>query len=147
MLPVPRLHRHFFLTIALIAGTLSISRVVIADNETLSNVLPVKQVVRYSVIRPHPTSGQQDLLAVAVAIRVPNDIVTVGGALEMGGQGFGLSVGGLQSLNHRCRRYVEAATAESPSSIPGIASSGCYFIVGGFRFCVGTRPRSSSPRV
>ena len=82
MLPVPRLHRHFFFMMALIAGALSISRVVIADTETLSNVLPIKQVARYSVIRPHPTSGQQDLLAVAVAIQVPNDIVTVGGALE-----------------------------------------------------------------
>ena len=82
MLPVPRLHRHFFFTIALIAGTLSISRVVIADTETLSNALPVKQVARYSVIHPRPTSGQQDLLAVAVPIRISNDIVTVGGALE-----------------------------------------------------------------
>jgi len=82
MLPVPRLHRHFFFTIVLIAGTLSVSRVVIADTETLSNVLPVKQVARYSVIRPPPTFGQQNLLAVAVPIRVPNDIVTVGGALE-----------------------------------------------------------------
>lgn len=82
MLPVPRLSRHCLFTIALIAGTLSISRVVIADTETLSSTLSVKQVARYSVIRPHPASGQQDLLAVAVPIRIPSDIVTVGGALE-----------------------------------------------------------------
>jgi len=67
---------------ALIAGALNISRVVIADTETLSNVLPVKQVARYSVIHPHSTFGQQNLLAVAVPIRIPNDIVTLGGALE-----------------------------------------------------------------
>lgn len=82
MLPLPRLHQHFLFTIALITGISSISRVVIADTETLSNVLPVNQVARYSLIRPHPTSGQQDLLAFAVPIRLPNDIVTVGGALE-----------------------------------------------------------------
>jgi conjugative transfer region protein (TIGR03748 family) len=60
----------------------SISRVAIADKESLTKLIAVKQVARYSVIQPRPSSGQQDLLAVALPLRVPNEITTVGGAVE-----------------------------------------------------------------
>ena len=82
MLPVPRVSRHYFCAISLIIGISSISRVVNADNESLTRLIAVKQVARYSVIRPRPSSGQQDLLAVAVPLRVPDEITTVGGAVE-----------------------------------------------------------------
>jgi conjugative transfer region protein (TIGR03748 family) len=82
MLPVPRVSRHYFCAISLIIGISSISRVVNADNESLTKFIAVEQAARYSVIHPRPSSGQQDLLAVAVRLRVPDEITTVGGAVE-----------------------------------------------------------------
>ncbi len=94
MSPVLRVSKNYFLTIALIAGLSSVSRAEMADSEALSEALtkanaksPTKaltnqQVARYSVLRPHLMVGQQDLLSIAKALRVPNEITTVGGALE-----------------------------------------------------------------
>jgi conjugative transfer region protein (TIGR03748 family) len=82
MLLAPRVPRQFLCTIGLIIGISSISRVAIADKESLTKLIAVKQVARYSVIQPRPSSGQQDLLAVALPLRVPNEITTVGGAVE-----------------------------------------------------------------
>jgi type IV pili sensor histidine kinase/response regulator len=42
----------------------------------------VMQIARYSVLQPSPTLEQQDLLAVAAPLRVPEEIATVGGAVE-----------------------------------------------------------------
>jgi len=94
MSPVLRVSKNYFLTLALIAGLSSVSRAEMADSEALSEALtkvatktPTKalmnqQVARYSVLRPHLMVGQQDLLSIAKALRVPNEITTVGGALE-----------------------------------------------------------------
>ena len=90
MLPVLRVPKNYFLTIALIAGLSSISRAETADSEALTKIstkapskaLMDQQVARYSILRPRLTAGQQDLLSVAKALRVPNEITTVGGALE-----------------------------------------------------------------
>lgn len=98
MSPVLRVSKNYFLTIALIAGLSSVSRAEMADSEALSKAptkvatniptkIPTKaltnqQVARYSVLRPHQMVGQQDLLLIAKALRVPNEITTVGGALE-----------------------------------------------------------------
>ncbi|MEZ5489056.1 MAG: pili assembly chaperone [Gammaproteobacteria bacterium] len=40
------------------------------------------QIGRYSVIAVAPTTGQQDLLSVTQSITIPNDITTVGDALN-----------------------------------------------------------------
>ncbi len=101
MLPAPRVSRQFLCTIGLIIGISSISRVAIADNESLTKLIAVKQVARYSVLHPRPSSGQQDLLAVALPLRVPNEITTVGGAAGIRNQGFGLSLGGLRSTDNQ----------------------------------------------
>lgn len=86
MSPVLRVSKNLFLTMALIAGLSSISRAEMADSEALSEALTKaltnQQVARYSVLRPHLMVGQQDLLSIAKALRVPNEITTVGGALE-----------------------------------------------------------------
>lgn len=90
MLPVLRVSKNYFFTMALIAGLSSISRAEMADNEALTEALTkvpskaptTQQVARYSVLRPHLTVGQQDLLSIAKALRVPNEITTVGGALK-----------------------------------------------------------------
>ncbi len=89
MLPVLRVPKNYFLTIALIAGLSSISRAETADRNAPTKTFkaPTKalmnqQVARYSILRPHLIAGQQDLLSVAKALRVPNEISTVGGALE-----------------------------------------------------------------
>lgn len=98
MSPVLRVSKNLFLAMALIAGLSSISRAEMIDGEALSKALtkvatntptkiPTKaltnqQVARYSVLRPHLMVGQQDLLSIAKVLRVPNEITTVGGALE-----------------------------------------------------------------
>ena len=98
MSPVLRVSKNYFLTIALIAGLSSVSRADMADSNPLSKAhtkvatnIPTKtptkaltnqQVARYSVLRPRLMVGQQDLLSIAKALRVPSEITTVGGALE-----------------------------------------------------------------
>ena len=94
MSSVLRVFKNYFLTTALIAGLPSVSRADMADSETLfeahtkvtakipTKALTNQQVARYSVLRPHQMVGQQDLLSIAKALRVPNEITTVGGALE-----------------------------------------------------------------
>jgi len=90
MLPVLRVPKNYFLTIALIAGLSSISWAETADSEALTKIptkapskgLMDQQVARYSILRPRLMAGQQDLLSVAKALRVPSEISTVGGALE-----------------------------------------------------------------
>ena len=68
----------------------SISLVAEADSPPSESVLPINKVARYSVVRPSPTPGQTNLLAVSAPLHVPSDINTVGGALEWVIEGSGL---------------------------------------------------------
>lgn len=82
MLPTLYLHKTYCLALGLVIGISGVSPIAMAEDSSLPSTVSVMQVARYSVIRPGPTPGQQDLLAVSLPRQVPNEIATVGGALE-----------------------------------------------------------------
>jgi type IV pili sensor histidine kinase/response regulator len=78
----------FFIGLATLISNISL--VAEAGSPPSESAPPIQKVARYSVIQPSPTPGQQDLLAVSAPLHIPNDINTVGGALEWVIEGSGL---------------------------------------------------------
>ena len=98
MVLILRTPRNALLVIGLATLISSISLVAEAGSPPSESALPIKKVARYSVVRPSPTPGQQNLLAVSTPMRIPNDIDTVGGALEWVIEGSGLRLAALDRL-------------------------------------------------
>ena len=85
-----RLTGDALLVIGLATLVSSISLVAEASSPSSESAIPIKKVARYSVVRPSPRPGQQNLLVVSTRMRIPNDIDTVGGAVEWVIEGSGL---------------------------------------------------------
>jgi conjugative transfer region protein (TIGR03748 family) len=78
MLPIPLLP----LCYPFMLGLSALSTAALAGGYVPERVTPPIQSARYSVIYPQPTPEQHDLLASTAPRRVPDEIATVGGAVD-----------------------------------------------------------------
>ena len=69
-------------TLGLTLGMASFSLTAQVSTPPSTLTTTVMQIARYSVLQPSRTLEQQDLLAVVAPLRVPEEIDTVGGAVE-----------------------------------------------------------------
>ncbi len=82
MLPTRHLSKRFSFTLGLTLGMVSFSLAAQENTPPSTLTTTVTQIARYSVLPPSTALDQQDLLSVTVPLSVPENIATVGGAVE-----------------------------------------------------------------
>ena len=82
MLPTRHLSKRFSFTLGLTLGMASLSLAAQENTPPSTLTTTVTQIARYSVLPPSAALDQQDFLAVTVPLSVPENIATVGGAVE-----------------------------------------------------------------
>lgn len=82
MPPTHHLSKRFALTLGLTLGMANLSLTAQESTSPSTLTTTVTQIARYSVLQPSAALDQQDVLAVTVPLSVPENIVTVGGAVE-----------------------------------------------------------------
>ncbi len=82
MPPTHHLSKRFALPLGLTLSMASLSLTAQESTSPSTLTTTVTQIARYSVLQPSPALEQQDVLAVAAPLHIPEEIDTVGGAVE-----------------------------------------------------------------